>query len=204
VARGSSADCDARRERSTSVRAVIGSRRAPLLALPALAAALALSACGGGAGSSGGGTSSLPPAAHAHRLLHVPASAAPPPPARRRIAAATERICRSVAMPPLASHGRGHDALRAAQLRREIAWLTALRAQLGRMPIARADRLRWSDYRRAVANERVLDAIVVRGLLSGDDALGVDAGEHQNLANRATRVAVAAALHAPCLATFAG
>ncbi|MBS1869416.1 MAG: hypothetical protein JSS99_07100 [Actinobacteria bacterium] len=179
-----------------------GSRRVLLLALPLLAAAPALSACGGGAGSSGGAASSPPPPAHVHRLLRGGGAGAPPPPARRRIAAAVERVCRSVAMPPLGSHGPGHAALRAAQLRREIAWLTGLRAQLGRMPVARADRLRWSDYRRAVANQLVLDAIVVRGLLSGDDALGVDAGEHQNLANRATRDALAAALHAPCLATF--
>jgi hypothetical protein len=185
-------------------------------------AVLALASCGGGsddAGSSAPTTrrpspapvDAAPPALGGRSGGALGAPSAPERRAQRRLAryaAAMATTCASVAVPQLEppAHRRPRWRAQVARLRRSRAWLRSLQDELPGVPIPRGDaRLRElaNAYRRAVRNEIELDRIVASGLTSHDDRLGVDAGERQNDANRATRRRVATALHVACLARFA-
>lgn len=193
------------------------------------AAALALPACGGGSDDASSSTSSSRPTT---QRTTPPTTAQPPSQsltggadgrsvaraqrrqarqeARRRLATfrtAMNAACARAVAPPLAKTSRdaSRDDAWAARLQRAHDWLGALRTQLGDVPIPGHDRhlrkLR-HDYRAAARNEMVLDRIVIAGIRSHDDRLGIDAGDHQNHENRELRKQLARALKSDCLARF--
>jgi len=186
-----------------------------LLAAGALAAvAVAPSGCGDADQAASGTSRAVPPPVAAPPATAgggAGAFAAPRRIARERrrfeaeiFEAEMDEACQRVSVPAGGSAAEDDSRARAQRLLREQQWLRALRARLSdvRAPRAQSDRERARAYRRAVANQILLDGIVARGLLAGDNPLGVDAGDHQNFENRRTRARIADELHSDCLRGF--